>query len=129
MGRIGLLLMISVLLLGGCQTLADARASKGKGTSRLFDATEDQVWQILPKAVNEVDLSIAGTYREDGYLLAQRGVTMFSWGERVAVFVEPQGLTQTEVEVVSMRAIAINITAAEFGNKLLNMIERMLLRE
>ncbi|MCH8164919.1 MAG: hypothetical protein IH889_04855 [Planctomycetes bacterium] len=118
--------LISLLVLAGCQTLGDARAARGTGTTRLFNATEDQVWSVLPKAVNEVDLSIAGTHRADGYLLAERGVTMFSWGEKVAVFVEPQGLTQTEVEVVSMRAVAVNITAAEFGHKLLDMIGRML---
>jgi len=76
--------------------------------------------------MNEVDLSIAGTYREDGYILGERGATMFSWGEKVAVYVKSLDSTRTEVEVVSMRAVPVNITASEFGKKLLNMIDRML---
>lgn len=122
-------ILIILPLLTGCQTLGDARAAKGTGTTRLFNATEDQVWGVLAKAVNEVDLSIAGTYREDGYLVAERGTTMFSWGEKVAVFVERRGPARTEVEVVSMRAVAVNITAAEFGDKVLDMIGQMLRSE
>jgi hypothetical protein len=120
------LLSTSLLFMSGCRTLGDVRAAKGEGMTRVYHASEDQVWRVLPKAVNEVDLSVAGMYREDGYLLAERGVTMFSWGEKVAVFVEPQGANTTRVEVVSKRAVATNITAADFRIRLLDMIGRML---
>jgi len=119
-------LLLAIVVCSGCQTLGDARAKRGTGTSRVFNASEQQVWRVLPKAVNEVDLSIAGSYPDDGYLLAERGATAFSWGEKVAVFVEPQGPSTTEVEVVSMRAVAVNVTATEFGKKLLDMIAEML---
>jgi hypothetical protein len=124
-----MLLIVLCITMIGCQTLGDARAAKGKGTSRPIAASKDRVWSVLPKAMNEVDLSIAGTYPEEGYILGERGVSMFSWGEKVAVYVTPLDSNRTEVEVVSMRSVAVNITASEFGKKLLDMIERMLQSE
>ncbi len=126
MRLINIQVLILVLAFGGCQTFSDARLSKGTGIVRTYNASEEQVWSVLPKAVNEVDLAIAGMYQDDGYLLAEHGISLFSWGEKVSVFVEPQVPLQTDVEVVSLSTVSTNITAIDFSKKLLDMIDQML---
>ena len=121
-----LLAIIACALLTGCNTLGDAKASRGKGTTRTFPAPFEQVWAVIPPAANELDLSIAGSYKEEGYILAERGATMVSWGERVAIFVNAKGPSTTDVEVVSKRAVAGNIFATDFEPSLLNRIGQKL---
>jgi hypothetical protein len=117
-----LLIALAALLLVGCNTLKDARDSKGKGASRSFEAPFQTVWKVIPTAANELDLSIAGTYEDEKYYLAERGATAFSWGERVAIFVTPESDSRTSVEVVSKKAQAMNITARNFERPLLDKI-------
>src|SRR3954470_24937941 len=80
--------ILTALLSAGCTTLADARQAKGTGTAKVFDAPVDAVWGVIPRAVKEVGLEFVGDNRAESYALAQRGVTPFSYGENVAIFVE-----------------------------------------
>lgn len=123
-----LLLLIALMpLLGGCNTLGNAKDSRGDGMARVYPSSHEQVWRVVPRAANDLDLSIAGMYEDEGYILAERGATMMSWGERVAIFVDAIGPASTQVEVVSKRAVAVNITAADFEKQLLDKIGEMLL--
>jgi hypothetical protein len=117
-----LALVLLAIPLSGCQTLKDATAARGSGSSRMYDAPFDKVWRVIPKAANDLDLSIAGSYEDEKYILAERGTTMFSWGERVAIFVDSPTESSTSVEVVSKRAVAVNITATNFEKSLLDKI-------
>ena len=81
---------------------------------------------MVPKAANDLDLTIAGTYTLEKYYLAERGVSAFSWGERVAIFVMPDSPARTSVEVVSKRAGTLNITATNFERPFLDKMGEML---
>lgn len=59
-------------------------------------------------------------------MLAQRGMTLLSYGENVAIFVEPAGRNQTKVEVVSKRAMAANIFAPDWAPELLQKLDAAL---
>ena len=84
--------------MSGCSTLADARSAKGTGQSREYSAPIDVVWKTLPTVLAELSLPLVGENRQEGYMLAQRGVTAFSYGENVAIFVESvNGATKTRV--------------------------------
>lgn len=94
----------------GCATLDDARASKGSGTFRVFPVEKEAVWQALPGVLKELDVKLVEENRERGYLLATNGWSGFSYGERVAVFVDPsRETTGTRVEVVSKRVLATTV--------------------
>ena len=73
----------------GCATLADARAEKGTGMSKTFNADTEKVWRTLPGVARSIGLSVVGENKAEGYMLAQRGMTLLSYGENVAIFVEP----------------------------------------
>ena len=105
----------------GCATLADAQAAKGTGTSREYAASMDKVWSAIPTVLSELRLPLVSENRAEGTMLAQRGVTPFSYGENVAIFVEPvAGSTRTRVEIVSKKAMATNVFAPDWSNEILD---------
>jgi uncharacterized protein YceK len=110
-----------VALMSGCSTLADARSAKGTGLSREYSASVDEVWKTLPSVLSELSLPLVGDNKAEGYMLAQRGMTAFSYGENVAIFVESvNGVTRTRVEVVSKKSLATNVFAPDWSKEILD---------
>lgn len=115
------------LLSTGCSTLADARAAKGSGEYRFYDREYDVVWKATIDAIRESDLQLVSDSKEQGTILAQRGMTAFSYGENVAIFIESvRGRIRTRVEVVNKRALATNITAARWESRILDAVDSKL---
>jgi uncharacterized protein YceK len=107
--------------MSGCSTLADARSAKGTGTAREYAASVDQVWKAMPAVLAELSLPLVGDNKAEGYILAQRGITAFSYGENVAIFVESvNGVTRTRVEVVSKKSMATNVFAPDWSKEILD---------
>ena len=114
-------LIAMAVMNSGCSTLADARAARGTGEARIFNAPADTVWRTLPGIIKEVGLDFVGDNRQDGYLLAQRGISLFSYGEHVAIFVEPVAKSdKTRVEVVSKKAMATNLIVPNWEIEILD---------
>ncbi|MFT5424813.1 MAG: putative lipoprotein [Phycisphaerales bacterium] len=108
--------------LGGCTTLADVREARGQGTVRFYQQPAERVWGVVPNALNDVDLAVAGSDAQRGYYLAQRGATLMSRGENVAVFVDDHAENMTRVEVVSKARDKGNLTATNFETIVLDAI-------
>jgi uncharacterized protein YceK len=116
-----------IAFMSGCSTLADARSAKGTGLSRVYSAPIDQVWKALPAVLAELSLPMVGDNKQEGYILAQRGITAFSYGENVAIFVESvNGLTRTRVEVVSKKSMATNVFAPDWSKEILDKLDEKL---
>lgn len=113
--------------LSGCTTLADAKLARGSGQSRVYPVSADIVWHYLPGVVQGVGLDYVDGNRLEGYALAQRGMGLFTYGENVAIFVEPGvDVSSTRVEVVSKRSLATNITATNWEGIILDALGRAL---
>ena len=111
----------AIAFTSGCSTLADARSAKGSGLSREYSAPIDVVWKALPQILAELSLPLVSENQQEGYMLAQRGITAFSYGENVAIFVEiVNGATKTRVEVVSKKSMATNIFAPDWSKEILD---------
>jgi uncharacterized protein YceK len=107
--------------MSGCSTLADARSAKGTGPAREYSASVDEVWKAMPTVLAELSLPLVGDNKAEGYILAQRGMTVFSNGENVAIFVESvNGVTRTRVEVVSKKSMALNVFAPDWSKEILD---------
>lgn len=107
--------------MSGCSTLADARSAKGTGSAREYSASVDEVWKAMPTVLAELSLPLVGDNKAEGYILAQRGITAFSYGENVAIFVESvNGVTRTRVEVVSKKSMATNVFAPDWSKEILD---------
>lgn len=126
MGKRQTSVLLLLVLFAGCATLEEARHSRGTGLSRVYSTPFVTVWNTVPQALTSLGLTISSENREQGYVLAKRGVTGFSWGEKVAVFVNRIDDMKTKVEIVSKRALATNITAADWGPKVLVRLAELL---
>lgn len=126
-----LLVLIAVALAAflnaGCSTLADAKAARGSGVSKTYDQPYDAVWDAVLASVKESGLDLVSGDKGTGTVLAQRGMTAFSYGENVAVFVDRvDGKVSTRVEVVNKRTLATNITAADWSTRLFATLDKKL---
>ncbi len=111
----------------GCSTLADAKAAKGTGTVRVYDKPYDVVWDTVLASIKSTSLALVSDSKSDGAILAQGAVGAFSWGENVAIYVEDiGGKVKTRVEIINKRALATNITAADWEGRLSSDIDKRL---
>jgi len=111
----------------GCSTLADAKAARGTGTLRIYDKPYDVVWDAVLASIKSTSLALVAENKSDGTILAQGAIGAFSWGENVAVYVEDAGgKVKTRVEIINKRALATNITAADWESRLSSAIDNRL---
>lgn len=116
---VGLLIMFTT----GCATLADAKHGRGTGQSRLYNAPSEKIWDAIPSVIKAVGLDYVEENRKEGYVLAKSGMTAFSYGENVAIFIEPQGQEKTRVEVVSKKAMATNVFAPTWSEPIFRKLD------
>lgn len=123
-----ILAICAVVLLAtttGCSTLADAKAAKGSGTVRVYEKPYDVVWDAVMASIRTSGLALVSDNKGEGTILAQGAMGAFSYGENVAVFVEDAGgKIKTRVEIVNKRALATNITAADWESRLSSAIDQ-----
>lgn len=64
----------------------------------------DVVWNVTLEVVRASGLSLVNDDKARGEILAQNGISLLSYGEHVAIFVETvQGKVRTRVEVINKR--------------------------
>lgn len=112
----------------GCTTLADARKAEGAGVKRDYPAPVQQTWEASKNALAKLKLDVASENRQEGYLLAQRGMTAFSYGENIAIFIRRKSDAVSSVEVVSKKAMATNIFAPDLSEDIHREIQNELRR-
>lgn len=117
----------SLILASGCSTLADARAARGEGTTRIYDRPYDQVWTAVISTVKASGLALITNDRSEGLVLAQGAAGALSWGENVAIYVENAGgKVKTRVEIINKRAIATNVLAPDWESRLMRALDTQL---
>jgi len=123
---IALIAIFLVASLGsGCRTLADAQAAKGTGSFRVYDKPYDAVWNAVIETVKSSGLALVSESKEKGSILAQRGISVVSVGENVAIYVEDAG-GKTRVEVISKRAVATQWLAPNWETRILEALDKRL---
>lgn len=117
-------LLCLALLLSGCATMADSIDAKGTGQFRVYDKDYDTVWNAVVDVVTASQLDVVSRDKDNGQILAQRGMSALSYGQNVAVFVETAGsATRTRVEVVSKKAVATDVLARNWENYILEALD------
>jgi hypothetical protein len=130
-----LLAAVALLSSAGCSTLADARAAKGSGQARVYNASFDQVWNAVPDALKELGLKEEGYSKGSGYVVA-RSQTMV--GEKIplagvtdnlAVFVDKgNSASQTRVEVVARSSVPLSPLSKKWEARVLDKLSEKLPR-
>jgi len=117
------LISLAIITSSGCATLADSVAAKGTGPSKVYSASKELVWPVAVDAVKYSDLDLVSESKESGMILAQRGITAFSYGENVAIFVEAENEKSCRVEVVSKKAMATNVFAPDWSSTIFKRLD------
>jgi len=121
-----LFLLVLLVSTAGCGSLDSVRKAKGTGRYRIYDAPFDVTWDATGQAVRDMGLQVANEKKEEGYMLGQKGLSAFSYGEYVAAFVEREDEQRTKVEVVSKKALATNVFAWNWEKPILDRISEIL---
>jgi hypothetical protein len=120
------LILLAASQFGCVATLEDAQAAKGSGTSRIYQKPHDVVWPVVLEAITSSGLNLTSANKETGRILAQRGPTIVSWGENVAIFVDGSDKATTRVEIVSKAALVTNVTATNWERRLFEALDKRL---
>lgn len=94
---------VLILVGGGCTTSSQVAHRQGHGVHDVFAAPFDKTWRACVDAVYLNRLTVLTTNLQvaGGYISAERGLNLFSFGENVGIWVTPLSASQTRVEVVS----------------------------
>jgi hypothetical protein len=78
----------------------------------------------MPDVIKAAGLESVSANRDEHMFLAKRGITGWSWGENVAIFVEKTENGKTLVEVVTKRELVTNITAQDWDGPIYIQLDR-----
>jgi hypothetical protein len=89
------------LLVAGCASTETVKQAQGQGVSRSYPYAYDRVFDAVQAAAKAKELEVVDSDKRAGRIVLSHGVTLWSWGERIAVFVKPGTGPGTDVEIVS----------------------------
>lgn len=97
------ILMIPFLaaVLTGCASTETVKEAKGQGVIRAYQHAYEPVYDATLAAAKTRKLEVVENDKTNGRLIFSHGVTLWSWGERIAVFIKSIAPNSTEVEIVS----------------------------
>jgi len=89
------------VVVAGCASTETVKEAQGQGVSRVYEQAYDVVYAAIKATAKAKELEIAEDDVAHGRLVLSHGVTLWSWGERIAIFVKRLPGNRTEVEIVS----------------------------
>ena len=104
------------IFFSGCNTIDSVQPGKGQKFS-VVARSYDQVWKAAVTVVSR-QLTIVEESKAAGSIKAESKAGFTTYGEVVGVFIRPAGVNATsyEIEVVSLKRDAIQITGQNWTN-------------
>lgn len=96
-----LMITLVAVIASGCASTETVKEATGQGLSHNYPYAYEPVYNATLSAAKTKKLEVVENDKSGGRLLFSHGVTWWSWGERIAVFIKPVAANTTEVEVVS----------------------------
>jgi hypothetical protein len=121
---ISIVLMVGILGLTGCTSVSTAARARGSGERVVYNAAFDELWVAVPEVITNVGLQYISEDKDKHMFLAKRGITGWSWGESVAIFVEQIAKGKTSVEVITKRKLITNITAQDWDGPIFIQLDK-----
>ena len=94
------------IIVSGCASTETVKEAKGQGVSRAYHQAYEPVYNATLAAAKTKQLEVVESDKASGRLILSHGITLWSWGERIAVFIKPMAANSTEVEIVSKPVLA-----------------------
>ena len=96
-----LMIPFLAIIASGCASAEIVKEAKGQGVSRAYQYAYEPVYNATLAAAKTKQLEVVENDKASGRLILSHGITLWSWGERIAVFIKPMAAHSTEVEIVS----------------------------
>jgi hypothetical protein len=113
---------VLAILLTACASTETVKEAQGQGASRSYENAYESVFNAAIAAAKAKELEVVESDKNSGRLVFSKGVTLWSWGERIAVFIKPVNSKTTQVEVVSKAVVAPLNFPPDWQNILLEQI-------
>jgi uncharacterized lipoprotein len=94
-----------LLVLAACTSMDEMKKMQGSGEKRTYAVSFERAWNILPYAISESGGKVKDKNFQQGFMIADYGVSLTGLGERVAVFCQRKGSSEVEIEVVSKETL------------------------
>ena len=126
---IGTALLFGILGLTGCTTVNTAANAQGSGEQVVYKASFDEVSVAMPTIITNVGLQLVSVNNGRHVFLAKHGISGWSWGENVAIFVENIENEKTSVEVITKRKLVTNFTAPDWDGPIFIQLDKKFKRD
>jgi len=100
------IITLLAILVGGCASTETVKEAEGEGSSRTYNYAYEPVYNATLVAAKVKELEVVESDKESGRVILSHGITLWSWGERIAVFIKRVGDDTTEVEIISKPVLA-----------------------
>jgi hypothetical protein len=80
-----------------------------EGEVRVFDVGMAQAWAAARAALRWNHAEAIEEHRAEGYMLATAGISAWSWGASMGVWLEPANAQGTQVRAIVSRKLATNV--------------------
>lgn len=94
-------IFLLALFLGGCASTETVKDARGQGSTRTYQYAYDPVFNAALAAAKAKELEVVESDKSGGRIMLSHGVTLWSWGERIAIFFKSVSPKATDVEIVS----------------------------
>jgi len=101
----------------------DLLEGRGTGQKKVYRTDLEKAWRAMPRAVVQSGATVKESDKSQCAVLGETGVSAFSWGERISVFCTSRSDTEVEIEVVSKRAFALNLTASDSTSRIFTLLD------
>lgn len=95
------LLAFATMVFAGCSSTQSVGHMQGHGSTQIYNAGFDRVWNAAVAAAQQGHLEIVTVDKENGFISTKRGLEPDSFGENVGIWVHKSNSRETWVEVVS----------------------------
>ena len=99
-------IMLCSVIVGGCASTETVKEAEGQGVTRVYHYAYEPVFNATLAAAKTRELEVVERDKNSGKVILSHGVTLWSWGERIAIFIRPLTDDTTEVEIVSKAVMA-----------------------
>ena len=96
-----LIITFLAVIVSGCASTETVKEAKGQGVSRAYQYAYEPVYNATLAAAKTKELKVVENDKTNGKLIFSHGVTLWSWGEKIVVFIKPMATNSTQVEIVS----------------------------
>jgi hypothetical protein len=101
--------LILPVVLSGCSTMADVVGHKDEGTTRGYELSSDQAWELAKIVFRTEGADAIEEHRDEGYMLTSSGSNFYSKGAVMGAWVEPDGGSRINVTVLTKRRVKTNL--------------------